>query len=319
MTIRFATIIVAFAAAGVGFAPFGDAAPPADPVPQTVRSGYASPLGGADMLKLRDITDRDRAKAKEDSGKLMTAIQLSCEPTDAALVGRGKAKADGKTIDVSAYEVACGNGMGYILVSQGPQKPIAMSCFAADARHAAGVTKDESADLHCQLAANKDVKMMAASLMTTAGTACAVSNFRWFGLSASSQTDYSEVACTDGGGFLLKVPQTGPARVSVLSCQEAAKQGLKCHLTDSGPVTTPVTMQTFRDALKQNDVNCQPTNMRMIGRESIDKRYVVEVQCQEQPNGLVAFIPVAGNTNKFETIDCTAAVERQIRCELTAK
>jgi hypothetical protein len=78
-------------------------------------------------------------------------------------------------------------------------------------------------------------------------------------------------------------------------------------------------MQTFRDALKQNDVNCQPTNMRMIGRESIDKRYVVEVQCQEQPNGLVAFIPVAGNTNKFETIDCTAAVERQIRCELTAK
>jgi hypothetical protein len=105
--------------------------------------------------------------------------------------------------------------------------------------------------------------------------------------------------------------------VSAVSCQEAAKQGLKCHLTDGGPA--PVTMQTFRDALKQYEVKCEPTNMRMIGRESVNRRYVVEVQCPEQPKGLVAFIPVAGNANKFETIDCAAAVERQIRCELAAR
>jgi hypothetical protein len=316
---RFAAIIVAFAVAGGGYVVrLGHAASAlADPVPLTVRSGYSFPLSGADMLKLRDITDRDRAKAKEEGGKLASAIQLSCELTDAALVGRGKGKADGKIIDVNAYEVACSNHAGYILVSQGPQKPVAMSCFAANAKR---VAKDENADLYCQLAANKDVKVMAASLMATAGTTCAVSDFRWFGLSASSQTDYSEVACADGKGFLLKIAQTGPsAQISVMSCQEAAKLGLKCHLTDGGAVTTPVTMQSFRDALKQNGVNCEPTDMRLIGRESVDKRYVVEVQCQEQPNGLVAFIPVAGNTNHFEAIDCAAAVERQIRCELAAK
>ena len=318
---RFA-LIVAFAVAAVGHVSVSRAtpAPPGDPVPHGMQSGFSVPLGGVDMLKLHEVTDRERLKAKEESGKLISALQLSCEPSDAALVGRGSARSDGKTIAVTAYEVTCSNRMGYILVSQGPQRPIAMSCFAADARHTAGVAQGENSDLYCQLAANTDLKVMAASQMTSAGTKCAVSEVRWFGLSASSQSDYSEVACADGAGFLLKIPQTATSgAASVMSCQEAARQGLNCRLTDGGPVSTPVTMQTFRDALKQNDVKCEPLRLRMIGRESVAKRYVVEVQCQEQPNGLVAFIPVAGNTNKFETLDCAAAIERQIRCEFTTK
>ncbi len=319
---RFAATIIAFTAFGGGFASVSRAepAPPADPVPHGMQSGFSFPLGGADMLKLHEATDRERLDAKEESGKLISALQLSCELSDAALVGRGNVKTDGKTIEVKAYEVACSNRMGYILVSQGSQRPTATSCFAADAQHTAGAAKGENSDLYCQLALNKDAKAMAASLMTTAGTTCAVSDVRWFGQSASSQTDYSEVACADGAGFLLKIPQTGPsASISVMSCREAAKQGLNCRLTDGGPVSVPVTMQTFRDALKQNDVKCEPVHMRMIGRESVAKRYVVEVQCQDQPNGLVAFIPAAGNTGKFETLDCGAAIERQIRCELTPK
>jgi hypothetical protein len=311
-------VIVAFAAAAFGLVSLSPAAPPGDPVPHGMQSGFSVPLGGVDMLKIHDVTDRERQMAKEESGKLISAIQLACDPSDAALVGRGSARSEGKTIEVNAYEVTCSNRMGYILVSQGPQRPIAMSCFAADARHSAGATLGETADLYCQLAGNKDFKVMAASQMTTARTNCVVSQVRWFGLSASSQSDYSEVACADGAGFLLKIPQTAASgTASVLSCQEAARQGLNCRLTDGGPVSMPVSMQTFRDALKQNDVNCEPLHMRMIGRESVAKRYVVEVQCQEQPNGLVAFIPVAGTTSKFETLDCAAANERQIRCEFT--
>jgi hypothetical protein len=319
---RFAATISAFAVFGGGYMVLGRAvpAPPADPVPHGMQSGFSLPLGGADMLKLHEATDRERLDAKEESGKLINAIQLSCELSDAALVGRGSVKTDGKTIEVKAYEVACSNRTGYILVSQGAQRPTAMSCFAADAQHTADAAKGEDSDLYCQLAVNKDVKIMAASLMATAGTTCAVNDFRWFGLSALTQTDYSEVACADGKGFLLRIAETGPAaEVSVMSCQEAAKRGLRCHLTDGGAVTTPVTLQTFRDALKQNDVKCEPLSMRMIGRESVAKRYVVEVQCQDQPGGLVAFIPAAGNTGKFETLDCGAAIERQIRCELTSK
>jgi hypothetical protein len=321
MTMRIAAIIVACTAAAAGsFAGLAWAAPPPDAKPTSTSNPYSSTLSSSDMVKIQDVSDADRAKAKEESAKLIGALDLPCEPTIAAQVGRGKITADGKVVAVIAYEVACGNGMGYILVSQGSQKPIATSCFAADATRAASIAHGDKPNIYCQLEANKDVKVSAASLLTAAGTACTVSGFRWFGISASSQNEYSEVACADGKGYLLKTPQIGAsATVSVLSCQDAAKQGLKCRLTDAGPVSAPVTAQTFRDALKRNGVSCEPTQMRTIGRESVDKRYVVEVQCPEQPKGLVAFIPLEGNTSQFESIDCAAAVERDIVCKFTPK
>jgi hypothetical protein len=326
---RSALILAACAAlAAGGYASVVGAQPvPNSPSPAHQGSGLPGSINSEDLEKLRGLLDRGRiptakekARAQEEGGKLASAIALSCELTDAERVGGGKGKVGDQTVDVNVYEVACRSGTGYFLISQGPQKPIAMSCFAADATHAADIAQGVKSDLYCQLPANKDVKAMAASLLRTAGTTCAVSNFRWFGLSTTGQTEYSEVACADGKGYLLKTPQTGlTAQTSVMSCQEAAKNGLKCRLTDGGPVSAPVTMQTFHDALKQNGVSCEPAQMRLIGRETVDKRYVVEVQCPEQPRGLVAFVPLEGNTNKFETIDCAAAVERDILCKFVTK
>jgi len=103
-----------------------------------------------------------------------------------------------------------------------------------------------------------------------------------------------------------------------MSCHEAAVQGLKCRLTDTGPASTPVSTQSLRDALKNNGVHCEPAKLRVIGRETIDKRYVVELQCPEQPTGMVAFIPLDGNSKPFETMSCAAAAEQEIVCKLTA-
>jgi hypothetical protein len=279
------------------------------------------PLAGADMeQRVHDTSARQLAQAKQESERIIAAISLSCKPTDAERIGHGKSAVDGKRVEVTIFEVACSNGMGYLLASLGTEKPMVMSCFAADATHAQSVAKGEKSDLYCQLAANKDIKVMAAAMMTSAGTTCNVNNLRWFGLNASTQTEYTEVTCGDGNGYLLKAQQTEPsAQLSVMSCQEAAKQGLKCHLTDGGPVAVPVTMQTFRDALKENGMTCEPTEIRLIGRETVSKRYVVEMQCPDKPGGLVAFIPLEGNTKKFETLDCGAAVERHILCTLETK
>ncbi len=253
---------------------------------------------------MHDVTEQDRAKAKEDSAKLISTMQLACELTAAERVGRGKIQVDGKALSVNVYEVACGNGMGYLLEPQGSKLPIAISCFAAEATHAASLARGDQSDFYCQLPANKDVKATATALMTMSGATCTVSGIRWFGYSASTQTEYSEVACADGKGYLLKIPQTGvSAQIRTMSCQEAAVQGLKCRLTDTGPASTPVSMQILRDALKNNGVNCEPAHLRIIGRETIDKRYVVELQCPEQPTGMVAFIPLDGNPMPFETID----------------
>jgi hypothetical protein len=291
-----------------------------DLAPANGGNAITFPLAGADMeQRLHDLSPRQRALVMQETTKLISARSLSCAPTDAERVGHGKTTMDGKRVEVTAYEVACSNGMGYLLASLGTEKPIAISCFAAAATRADSIAKGEKSDVYCQLAANKDLKEMAGSLMTAAGTSCTVNNIRWFGLADATHTEYTEVECRDGSGYLLRAQQNEPAAlVSAVSCQEAAKQGLKCHLTDGGPVAVPITLQTFRDALKENAVNCEPTQMRLIGRETESKRYVVEMQCADI-GGLVAFIPLEGNTKKLETLDCNAAIKRNILCTLKPK
>jgi len=46
------------------------------------------------------------------------------------------------------------------------------------------------------------------------------------------------------------------------------------------------------------------------------KRHVVEFKCPEHPDGLVAFIPLGTNANKFQTMDCKAAKKAGIKCTL---
>jgi hypothetical protein len=87
----------------------------------------------------------------------------------------------------------------------------------------------------------------------------------------------------------------------------------------AAPVAVPVTMRTFREAFKENGVMCEPTELRLIGRETVGKRYVVDIQCPDKQDGLVAFIPLEGNTKKFETLDCSAAIERHVVCALEPK
>jgi hypothetical protein len=207
MSQRFALRIAAFAAvSGLGFPGQASAIGP-DPKPTGLANGFTNPLTGQDMEKMHDVTGQDRAKATEDSAKLISAMQLSCELTAAERVGRGKIQSDGKTLGVNVYEVACGNGMGYLLEPQGSRLPIAVSCFAAEATHAASSARGDQSVFYCQLPANKDVKATAAALMTKSGASCAVSRVRWFGYSASTQTEYSEVLCADGRDYLLKIPQ----------------------------------------------------------------------------------------------------------------
>ena len=80
-----------------------------------------------------------------------------------------------------------------------------------------------------------------------------------------------------------------------------------------GPVAAPVTLDTFKDALAQHGVSCRIEQIRMIGQEDNRKRYVVEYRCADQPAAMVAFIPLQGNANPYEAIDCAAALTRGIR------
>ncbi len=261
-----------------------------------------------------------RAKAKAQSAKLIESLHLSCEVSNAQLVvaGTRKSAASGKQVETRVYEVACGSAMGYLLQAPGSEAPIAISCLSAELARAADAARGTEPSFFCKLAENKDVYAGVSSMIAAAGQpACAVRDLKAFGRSASTASEYTEVACQDGKGYLLRTPLPGStATASVNSCADAAKQGIKCRLIDPGPVETAVTLETFKTALAQHGVACKIDPIRMIGQEDHLKRYVVEYRCADGSAGAVAFLPLQGNTNPYESIDCkTAASEHGVTCE----
>jgi hypothetical protein len=272
---------------------------------------------GADAAKQ---TPQARAKAKTQSEKLLAALHISCDVSDAQLVvsGTRKAAAGGPAIETNVYEAACRGAMGYLVETQGTEDPLAISCLSAEEARAADVAKGREPGFFCNLPENKDVYgMVAALIAANAGATCEVTNVQLLGRSASSQSEYSEAVCKDGKGFLLGTALPGAqSKTTAMSCADAARQGIKCRLTDAGPVETPVTLETFKSALAQHGVSCNIAQIRMIGQETHLKRYVVEYRCADQPSGTIAFLPLEGNTNPYETSDCNSAANLNVVCTL---
>lgn len=88
---------------------------------------------------------------------------------------------------------------------------------------------------------------------------------------------------------------------------------------DIGPVTRPVGIRTYLETLKNAGVTCTPMQLRTIGQDIHDRRYVIEAQCAEQPKGLVAYIPLGDAQGKFEIMDCAAASQRRIQCDYATR
>jgi hypothetical protein len=271
------------------------------------------------LARDREAKKWDKEFALKESVKLIQSMSIPCEPVEAEQAGGGKVEIQGRMLQVSVYEAGCKSGTGYFLVSQPPQQPVAISCFAAEAARAADLAKGVAPDgFTCELSGRRDTRLMASSVLKGAGTPCDVNDYRWVGVSYKTGMEFSEVACAGGQGYVIEVPRTSVAeQLAIVGCQDAVQQGILCSLTS---VTKPVTLQTLREAIKEHGVECEPAQTRYVGREGQGRRYVVEMQCPQQPKGLVAFIPVGDNTKPFETVDCaTAATRSAVQCELTAK
>jgi hypothetical protein len=295
-------------------------------------SGINGSLSRADLEKLGgDHTSAEvpkdpvlaRAKAKAQSLPLLQAVQISCDVSDAKLViaGTRRPVSGGKEVETRVYEVACTGNMGYLLETVGKEMPIAITCLSAEEARAADVAKGKEPSFFCKLPENTNVYGMVTSMiMAGAGAQCDVGTLQLYGRSESTHSEYSEVACKDGDGFLLRIAQPGSqAKTVVMSCAEAAKQSIKCRLTDAGPVEVPVTLQTFKEALAGNGVSCDIGQIRLIGQEDHMKRYVVEYLCANQAKSAIAFIPLAGNSNPYESLDCaTALSNRDVTCTFSS-
>jgi len=312
-------------------------------VPEGITMGYMSQgdvKGLADfvdstrLLEARDLVPK--AVAARHSTAMLKALQIPCEVTDARHIGRSKSMADGKPVEIGLYEAACANGMGYLLTMRDLAIASGISCLAAS-----GTPPDNheqpKVNLQCQLPANANLEAMATTLMRNAGANCVASKVKWLGQSAEPKADYTDVGCNDEREFILRTPAPGAAGgMDVLACKDAALRGAKCQLTTGGSAAaaqTPAaaasttqaqarpTLQWLKDALSKNGVACDVKQARIVGRESIKRRYIVEYQCpQQQPHGVVAYVPSDSDTvNPFEWIDCDAAASRKLACQFTGE
>jgi hypothetical protein len=137
---------------------------------------------------------------------------------------------------------------------------------------------------------------------------------QWLGRSDSAHSEYSEVVCEGGKGYVLSTALAGSqAKPTVTSCGDAARQAVRCRLTDSGPAENEPTLDTLKAALAQH-VPCKIEPIRLVGQEEHLKRYVVEYHCADQPAAGIAFVPLPGNENRYESIDCAAGALRGIAC-----
>ena len=262
-----------------------------------------------------------RAKAQAAAEALLKTLQISCTVSNAALLVSGtlQAKAGAKETEAHVYEVACTDGTGYILETQGNDPPVAISCVHAEDVRATDVAKGAKPGYVCTLPENKDVYAYVARLIQSGkGAACAVKDLQWFGKSNTTQLEYSEAVCKEGDGYLLGMAQPGSqGPTTIMSCAEAAKQEIKCRLTDAGPVKAAITLDTFKAALAQNGVSCKIDQIQLVGQEEVRKRYVVEYRCADHIESMVAFIPLEGNTSSYDAVDCATAVRSGVICSFS--
>jgi hypothetical protein len=288
-------------------------------------TGLADFVDSTRRLERKDLVSKTQATKR--ATVMLSALHIDCQLTDAEHIASGKATVGGQPANVGLYEVACGNGMGYLLTLVGLSSASGISCFAASATGRGETSDPAKVDLKCRLPANQSLNTMATTVLRNAGATCSAQDLKWLGQSSDPKVDYTEVHCNDDQGLVLRTPAPGSiAKIDVLSCQDAAIHGASCQMsaaaTPAAAGTPPSAaeprpnLQWFKDALSKSGVSCEVKKARIVGRESIKRRYIVEYQCPQQPRGLVAYVPSAGDTsNPFESIDCDAAALRKIACQ----
>lgn len=296
--------------------------PPAEnhqPADLTPKSGFDGGMSTDQLQKLGDFMDmrnmlvgKDSEKSKmetlKETKKLIKKLNLSCDITDAVQAAKGKSDTGA---EVKLYEVACSNAMGYLFVAQA-EKATSISCFAADVTHADDLAKGQKSELYCQLADNKDLLANASKILSSTSVNCDAVQVRWYGSSQATQTEYTEVSCKDGKGYLIQTALPGNTKPATsISCLDSVKKGLACKITDTGIVS----LDDIAKELNKNSLNCPAEKIRVIGKEKIRKRYVVEAHCSDKTSGIIAFVPFEATANKFEAMTCDEAKKIGINCK----
>lgn len=247
------------------------------------------------------INADQRAQGKKEAPALLTASKAPCTMTDAMYIGSGTGS---DKVHASYYEVACQEGLGYVLIAKDKVPvPEAVDCVKLSTHQPDGKPNP----LACKLPGNRRPSLGLQAFVSKAGHTCSVAGGRYVG--STTAVDIYEVACTEGGGYILEQSRDGSAGPKTTNCIiYGSGGGIKCTLT------TDAQQNSYVDnMIAHSGKTCAVKARRYVG-STPDGADFYEVACDD---GSGFMIKTTSNGGFGEAIDCLKAAGIGDGCKLT--
>ncbi len=242
-----------------------------------------------------NLTCRLPENAHPEAG-LQTFVQQSGRDCTVA-----KGRFMGMTADKHIYEVACSSGVGLVLLTPNAGgAPTVDNCLAYA----------DQPNVKCTLT-TPDQEMAEAKGLEAAYGKCTVAKDRYI-LSAQDGSDYFEVACSDGKGWVLHGDKSGKLAEAPIPCAQAYQIGNGCTLTDARQAETQQA-GVYTTLSKEAGFDCAVSKYALFP-QSNDSQDVVEMVCSNRPEGAVGIFPAKG---KGQVYDCIRAQDEGFKCSFT--
>lgn len=178
------------------------------------------------------------AKAPE----IIAKSGLACGLTDARFVGTSDENKDGVKVTTAFFEVACTEGLGYIIQAKTDgSMPLTYDCVATSNSVIGPDGKPEKNSLACTLPGNANPIAGLQPLIDKTGSQCIVDNARYIGVSPSQV--YYELVCRTGDDLVMiaNLPTIKERKVTRINCLtfEYQQSGIKCVLPKSVQTVSP--------------------------------------------------------------------------------
>jgi hypothetical protein len=252
------------------------------------------PASGGTKAPPASVTADARKAGMADAPALVQAAGVSCQVSDARLIGKIAPDKKAGTLGSSLYEVACGQGMGYLLqTSATGAAPSTFSCL--EANYPADPTKPPVNP--CILPGNADPKTSLAPLMAKAKVPCAPDKVR--GIGQTKSNTLIEVACPSGVGYIViaSVPLDVNKDATSTNClgYDAADGNVKCILNP--PAARLAVVDHYNELSK---TGCAVKDRRFVGLFT-DGTEGYEVSCNDG-KGYIYKVNAQGAV--ASTLDC---------------
>lgn len=269
----------------------------------------ASKPKAVDMSKI--VADpKSHKEAMAAVPPLIQQLGLNCTPVDAYTPGQSKTKdASGKDVVTKLYEVACQQGLGWVIFAPTGGKPSGFDCLALSVRKPKPGETD-TGQVYCRLPQNENPLAGLQPLLTQAGVSnCTLKDGRWMGSTPDGKLDQYEALCTSGTDYVLQVPRMGATqKLAAIDCM-SQKPG------DCQYFPKEAYLAKLSAMAQPSGRPCQVTDGRYVG-STADKKNFYEVACSDAKSGFMLETDADGHY--VNAVDCGKAGGIGGGCQLTS-